>query len=170
MADQQQHDDDATTTIAGPPDDWGSVDVAARAPVQQRLAIVIRNNLLDLKGDDSNAIVAIHNRQTLSNDLQTITLNIMATIFMLFGSSVVVFGPQSKATSVFIGIVMFVAACGTFGFNTLSIKGFGINATAGQAAASVAPSSAGWVKFFGGLALGIVLTSAAWVIWERGFG
>lgn len=169
MTDEPPPPDRAATTTSG--DDWGSaaqlpVPAGAHEPTTQRLAIRIENDLVHITGDDPASIVAIHNRQALSNDIQKITLNISFILLLITGSLIFVFGPTNKNTTAYIGGALFVAAAGLFGYKTLSFKGPGISATLGQTTTAPA-SSSGWLKFFGGLIVGGVLAGAAFAVWQH---
>ena len=108
---------------------------ADREPVSEprleSLALRITGDLLVARGDPQ-AIANIHNRQSLSNDLQQIARNILSGLFVIAGALIIVFGSQNKYLSLLMGLVLLVLAAGNSGFTTLSFKGFGMRAKLGQ--------------------------------------
>lgn len=122
--------------VSAAPDNWGTAEAAATPPVpnliRERLIVEIQNGLLRITGEHPASIVAIHNRQSLSNDIQKTTLYIITALFVMAGTFVMVFGPQQKYNTVILGVFLLVVAAGTFGFTTLSFRGFGFTGTVGQ--------------------------------------
>lgn len=96
------------------------------------LLVEIQTGLLRITGEHPASIVAIHNRQSLSNDIQKTTLYILTALFVMVGTFIMVFGPQDKYNTVILGVFLLVVAAGTFGFTTLSFRGFGFTGTVGQ--------------------------------------
>jgi hypothetical protein len=81
---------------------------------------------------DPQAIANIHSRQSLSNDLQRITKNILAGLFVVAGMRIIYFLPQNKYTPFIMGVFLLLSAAGICGFTNLSFRGFGFSLTAGQ--------------------------------------
>jgi hypothetical protein len=112
--------------------DWGTAPPGPPEAnrVREHIIVEIRPGLLRITGAHPQSIVAIHSRQSLSNDVQKTTLYLLTALFVTIGAYIIVFGPQDKYNTVIVGIFLLVIAAGTFGFTTLSFSGFGVTGTA----------------------------------------
>jgi hypothetical protein len=129
-------------------------------PRLERLALRITGDLLVASGDPQ-AIASIHNRQSLSNDLQQIAKNILSGLFVIAGALIIVFGSQNKYTSLLMGLVLLVLAAGTSGFTTLSFKGFGMRAILGQSQPNGTTTPHIWQRAILWVLLGAVIGGSA---------
>jgi hypothetical protein len=143
--------------------DWGTAppEPPEANRVREHIIVEIRPGLLRITGAHPQAIVAIHSRQSLSNDVQKSTLYLLTALFVIIGAYIIVYGPQDKYNTVIVGIFLLLIAAGTFGFTTLSFSGFGVTGTAaGQPQPTTSSAGAKVVLLMVGFVIGAIAVYA----------
>jgi len=145
-------------------DSWGAAPSGASEPHLEPFNLKVTNDSLEASGD-ARTVAAIHGRQVKSNDLQKLSKNILAALFLITGAAIIVFGPQNNGSITVVGIVLIVVACGTFGFTNINLEVLGAKLKAGQ---QPEPESGRrtWRGAIWWMLLGAVITGGAIYAWR----
>jgi hypothetical protein len=137
--------------------EWGSA-VPASEPRLEPLKVDITVGSMTATGD-SQSIVQIHNRLSLSNDLRTISQYILTALFVITAGVILSFAKDNNV-AVIIGIVLILLACGIFG---LTFEGFGMKIRPADSDSTSATRK--WLKRALWVLLGVMIGAGAVYIW-----